>query len=123
MDHPHQVGELRVWQAAMTLVEQVYRVTAKFPADERFGLVAQLRRAGVSIPSNIAEGRRRKREKAFLYHLDVALGSQAEVEVQLEIAHRLGFISDDAHAPVHQNVVDVGKMLNGLIASMQNDES
>ena len=70
----------------MTLVEDVYRVTSQFPAQERFGLTAQLRRAAVSIPSTIGEGKRRKRRRAFLHHLDIALGSQGEVEVQLEIA-------------------------------------
>ena len=77
---------LKVWRASMDLVEEVYRATGRFPTAERFGLTAQLRRASVSIPSNIGEGKRRKRQRAFLHHLDIALGSQAEVEVQLEIA-------------------------------------
>ena len=75
----------------MTLVEDIYRVTMTFPAHERFGLTAQLRRAGVSVPSNIGEGKRRKRQKAFNHHLDIALGSQGEIEVQLEIAKRVDF--------------------------------
>jgi four helix bundle protein len=65
-----------VWREAMTLVEDVYRTTSRFPATERFGLTAQLRRASVSIASNIGEGKRRERQRAFLYHLDVAFGSQ-----------------------------------------------
>lgn len=65
----------------MDLVERIYDVTAAFPADERFGLTSQIRRAAVSVPSNIGEGSRRKKRKAFLNHLDIALGSQAEVEV------------------------------------------
>src|SRR3954471_17124477 len=64
--------ELNVWQQAMDLVEEVYAISNRFPSDERFGLTAQLRRAAVSIPSNIGEGRRRKRDKAFLHHLDIA---------------------------------------------------
>ena len=83
--------DLDVWHEAMTLVEEIYGVTKRFPADERFLLGSQLRRAAVSIPSNIAEGSRRKRRRANLYHLDVALGSQGEVEAQLEIAERLGY--------------------------------
>ena len=79
----------------MTLVEDVYRVTSSSPSQERFGLTAQLRRAAVSVPSNIGEGKRRKRHRAFLYHLEVALGSQGEIEVQLEIARRLEFVSAD----------------------------
>jgi four helix bundle protein len=83
--------DLKVWRDAMVLVEDVYRLSKLFPADERFGLTAQLRRAAVSIPSNIGEGKRRKRQRAFLHHLDIALGSQGEVDVQLELALRLGF--------------------------------
>jgi four helix bundle protein len=81
--------QLDVWKEAMTLVEEIYRVSSRFPSSERFGLTAQLRRATVSVPSNIGEAARRKRRKAYLFHLDVALGSQAEVDVQLEIARRL----------------------------------
>jgi four helix bundle protein len=110
---------LHVWQLSMQLVEDVYAITAHFPADERFGLTAQLRRAAVSIPSNIGEGKRRKRQRVFLHHLDIALGSQAEVDVQLEIARRLRFLSDQQHRPLQRSVDEVGRMWNGLIASMQ----
>jgi four helix bundle protein len=113
---------LRVWQSSMQLVEGVYAVTASFPVDERFGLTAQVRRAAVSIPSNIGEGKRRKRQRAFLHHLDIALGSQAEVDVQLEIARRLRFLSDTRHQQLQLSVDEVGRMLNGLIASMQPAE-
>jgi len=99
------------------LVEEVYALSRTFPPDERFGLTAQLRRAVVSIPSNIAEGSRLKRRKAFLYHLDVALGSQGEVEVQLEIAKRLG--NTKAGGVAEERVARVGRMLNGLIESLQ----
>ena len=103
----------------MTLVEDVYRITSRFPADERYGLTAQVRRASVSIPSNIGEGKRRKRQRAFLYHLDIALGSQGEVEVQLEIAYRLGLISEKDFRRLSASAAEVGRMLNGLIESMQ----
>ena len=111
--------DLKVWCDAMTLVEDVYRVSSHFPSHERFGLTAQIRRAAVSIPSNIGEGKRRKRYRAFLHHLDIALGSQGEVEVQLEIAHRLGFIPSDDSERVMNRVAEVGRMLNGLIESLQ----
>ena len=78
----------------MTLVEEVYRLSRNFPGDERFGLTSQMRRAAVSIPSNIGEGQRRKRRRAFLHHLDIALGSQGELEVQIEIAQRLGLAQE-----------------------------
>lgn len=116
---PAHFQDLKVWHDAMTLVEDVYRVTSHFPVDERFGLTAQIRRAAVSVPSNIGEGKRRKRQRAFLYHLDIALGSQGEVEVQLEIARRLGFIGQDDDTRVLDRAAQVGRMLNGFIASLQ----
>jgi hypothetical protein len=73
--------ELRVWQESMLLVEDIYRITRKFPREERYGLTSQLRGAAISIPSNIGEGARRKRRRVFLNHLDIALGSQGEVDV------------------------------------------
>jgi four helix bundle protein len=110
---------LNVWQVAMSLVEDVYRVTALFPSDERFGLTAQIRRAAVSIPSNIAEGKRRKRDRVYVYHLEVALGSQAEVDVQLEIAQRVGFLPRAEHRRLAARVDEIGRMLNGLISSIE----
>jgi four helix bundle protein len=110
---------LRVWQASMTLVEEIYAITKTFPRDERFGLAAQIRRASVSIPSNIGDGKRRKREKVYLNHLDVALGSQAEVDVQLEIAKRLGYVKDVDYRRIARQIDEVGRMLNGLISSMK----
>jgi four helix bundle protein len=85
--------------------------------------MSQIRRASVSIPSNIGEGKRRKRERAFLNHLDIALGSQGEVEVQLEIATRVGFLPQSDYERIQALVEEVGRMLNGLISSMQPDES
>jgi four helix bundle protein len=110
---------LKVWQRSMSLVEEIYRVSHHFPRDEQFGLTSQIRRASVSIASNIGEGKRRKRERAFLNHLDIALGSQGEVEVQLEIAKRVGFLSQSDYDRIQEVVEEVGRMLNGLIASMQ----
>ena len=115
--------DLKVWQRSMRLVEEVFRVTQSFPADERFGLTAQIRRASVSVPSNIGEGKRRKSQRAFVYHLDVALGSQGEVEVQLEIARRIGLLAEEDYQSLQQHAEEVGKMLNGLIASLERDSS
>jgi four helix bundle protein len=102
----------------MTLVEEIYLQSKRFPPDERFGLTAQLRRAAVSIPSNIGEGARRKRHGPYRHHLDIALGSQGEVGVQLEIAHRLGYCSHTEYERIQERVSRVGRMLNGLIASL-----
>jgi four helix bundle protein len=122
MPQSHSFRDLKVWQRAITLVEDVYRLTKTFPSDERFGLTAQVRRAAVSVPSNIGEGARRKRRRAFLHHLDIAIGSQAEVEVQMEIARRLQFISADDYISLQPRIEEIGKMLNGLIMSLQEDD-
>jgi four helix bundle protein len=103
----------------MTLVEEIYRLSKQFPAEERFGLISQIRRASVSIPSNIGEGARRKRRKAFLNHLDIALGSQGEVDVQLELAVRLAFCTKAQRSAIQTRVDRIGRMLNGLIKSQQ----
>ena len=114
--------DLEVWRESMTLVEEIYTVSKGFPSEERFGLTSQLRRAAVSIPSNIGEGARRKRRKAFLHHLDIALGSQGEVDVQLELAMRLAFCTSEKRDSIQQRVDRVGRMLNGLIASLQPED-
>lgn len=90
MDHK----DLDVWKKSMELVEHTYKITSSFPASEIYGLTNQLRRASVSVVSNIAEGSGRKSDKELLYFLNVSLGSLAELETQIEIAYRLSFISD-----------------------------
>ncbi|MFC7356848.1 four helix bundle protein [Jejudonia soesokkakensis] len=91
MDHK----ELDVWKKGMLLVEKVYTVSSAFPDSERFGLTSQIRRAAVSIPSNIAEGAARKSDKELLQFLSIALGSLAEVETHYLIALRLNFLEED----------------------------
>ena len=123
MTNSSSFRDLKAWRDAMTLVEEIYKESARFPSDERFGLTSQIRRAAVSIPSNIGEGKHRKRQRAFLNHLDIALGSQGELEVQLEIAQRLGFTAKKDIDPVMNRVAEVGRMLNGLIESLQPDQT
>jgi four helix bundle protein len=117
--HSKAFRDLKVWQRSMDLVERIYKVSATFPKDERFGLISQIRRAAVSVPSNIGEGSRRKKRKAFLNHLDIALGSQAEVEVQLEISQRLQFLKIADYKQTQVAVEEIGRMLNGLISSLE----
>jgi four helix bundle protein len=114
--------DLEVWQEAMLLVEDIYAASAKFPNDERFGLTAQIRRAVVSIPSNVGEGSRRRRRKAFINHLEIALGSQGEVDVQLELAKRLRFCPVAEYSRVLDRIDRVGRMLSGLIEALQEME-
>lgn len=102
----------------MTLVEEIYAVTRMFPRDERFGLTGQMRRAAVSIVSNIGEGSCRRRDRTFAYLLDVALGSQGELEVQLEIAYRLRYCSQEDYKRLAERAASVGRMLNRLRAAV-----
>ena len=110
--------DLVAWQEAMRLVEMVYRCTAAFPRREVFGLSAQLRRSAVSIPSNIAEGAGRNSPKELFQFLGVANGSLAEVQTQLEIAVRLGYMKAATECP--QQASRVGKLLIGLRRSIRN---
>ena len=88
---PHR--ELEVWTKAMGFVIEVYRITSKFPKSEIYGLTSQLRRASVSIPSNLAEGAGRKGNKEFMQFLNIAQGSISELDTQLELAYHLEYIN------------------------------
>ena len=109
--------ELRVWQAAMALVRRVYELSKQFPADERFGLTAQIRRCAVSVPSNIAEGAARASRKEFAHFLTVARGSLSELDTQLRIAHDLGFA--DASELIRE-IESIFVSLAGLLRSQTN---
>ncbi len=111
-------SDLVVWQKAMSLVTEVYKITATFPNEERFGLVSQVRRAAVSIPSNIAEGHGRKSTGAYLNHLSIAYGSLMELETQTQIATRLNFIQEDNATALLNKMDEIGKMLTGLKNSL-----
>ena len=113
--------ELIVWQQGMELVTHVYRVTAGFPRDEKFGLVSQLRRAAVSVPSNIAEGQGRLTVGEFRQFLGHARGSLFEVETQVIIARNLNMIDDAEVDQLQERVGNVGRLLNGLIRSIRSD--
>jgi four helix bundle protein len=112
--------DLDVWQHAMILVEQVYAISKTFPADERFGLTAQLRRAAVSIPSCIAEGNVRHTTRDYLRFVAIAAGSTAEVETQLLLAERLGMVAPADAKDVLLQCDRVGRMLNRLRQSLDN---
>jgi four helix bundle protein len=112
--------ELIAWQRAMELVEQVYRATRRFPRDECYGLTNQLRRAAVSIPSNIAEGQGRGIGGEFAHHLRIANGSRQELETQLMIARRIDYMDDATLADVLALTSEVGRLLTGLHRSVAN---
>ncbi len=110
--------DLVAWQRAMELVTATYLSTKNFPMEERFGLTSQLRRAAVSIPSNIAEGQGRLSEKEFRHFLGQARGSLMEVETQLQIAQNLGYIDARETLELLKKCAEVGRILNGLMASI-----
>ena len=117
METPDNHRKLIAWQEAIRLVELDYRETASFPRQEVFGLVSQLRRSAVSIPSNIAEGAGRNSTKELAQFLGIASGSKAELDTHLEIAVRLGFIRADSE--VFSLLDRVGKLLVGLRKSIK----
>lgn len=106
--------ELRVWQQSMDLVETVYLLTQKFPNQELYGLTRQIRRAIVSVPSNIAEGNTREHVKEYLHHISMAQASLAEVETQLEIATRLKYLLQSQLNEVLPEIRSVGRQLYAL---------
>ena len=106
--------DLDVWQIAMDIVVEIYRVTRAFPAEEKFGLTAQLRRAAIAIPSNIAEGRNRLGAAEFRRFVSIARGSVAEVETQLAVATALAFVSSGEIASLSSRLDELSKMLFGL---------
>jgi four helix bundle protein len=106
--------DLDVWRFAMEIVIEIYRVTRAFPPEEKFGLIAQLRRAAVAIPSNIAEGRNRLGAAEFRRFVSIARGSVAEVETQLAVAVALGFVGADEIESLSSRLDELSKMLFGL---------
>ena len=109
MDHK----DLDAWKQAMVLVEDIYKLTAAFPKEEVYGLTAQMRRAAVSVPSNLSEGSGRKSSKEFLNFLSISLGSLAELETQLHIVSRLGYAKVET-------VLDRVNRVRALILGLRN---
>jgi four helix bundle protein len=107
--------DLRIWQKGVLIVEEIYKVTATFPKTETYGLVSQLQRASISVPSNIAEGFRRKYNKEYKQFLSVSLGSCGELETQIEIAKRLGYIDEVKYKKLIEELEYLCKMIQTLI--------
>jgi four helix bundle protein len=112
--------DLIAWRKAMELVTDIYRVTKFFPRDELYGLTNQLRRAAVSVPSNIAEGQARFSPKEFHHFLSHARGSLVEIETQLMLAENLEYLGSNQTRPLLDKTAELGKVLNGLIASIKS---
>ena len=110
--------DLHVWQKGMQLAKEIYLLTSKFPSEEKFGLVSQMRRAAVSIPSNIAEGQARNTSGEFVQFISHAEGSAAEVDTQLRLSIELGYYSTNDLEAVFRLLTDVQKMLKRLRYSL-----
>ena len=111
--------DLVVWQKSMELAQRIYETTGAFPREEVFGLSCQLRRASVSVPSNIAEGRSRRSTRDFLNYLSIAYGSLAEIETQITLSRRLGYVSVEQEDSFLTLCGEIGRMLNGLSGSLR----
>jgi four helix bundle protein len=114
-------SELIAWQKAMDLVCEVYQFSSVFPAEERFGLTSQIRRAAVSIPANIAEGQGRATTKDFLHFLSIAYGSLREVETFVVLSCRLGFTEQHRRESLLEAAKEVGRLINGLSNSLRRE--
>jgi len=114
-------SDLIVWQKAMGFVEEVYRASSRFPREEVYGLTSQVRRAAVSIPSNIAEGQGRRSRREFRRFLRVAHGSLREVETQVLLAERLHYLDTDTKGQLMRMSSEIGRLLNGLVRSLSQD--
>lgn len=112
--------DLIVWQKAIGLTVNVYEMTKKFPKEELYGLTSQIRRAAVSIPSNIAEGQGRRSPMEFLRFLSIAQGSRAEAETQVIIAHKLGYVDEKTAEAILHSFSEISSLTNGLINHLRS---
>ena len=114
---PHK--KLDVWKNAMNLAVRIYEVTRAFPKEEIYGITSQLRRAAVSVPSNIAEGAARTSGKEFLQFINIAQGSLSEIDTQIELSNRLSYVADQTYKNLQEKIVIVSKQLYGRRRSVQ----
>lgn len=120
MDKIRNYKDLKVWQKGIKLVTEIYKITKNFPDDEKFGLVNQMRRNAVSIPSNTAEGRERGHTNEFIRFLYISLGSCAELETQLVISNKLGYIDSKIYDRLSEMLNYITRMISNLIKSLKN---
>lgn len=115
----HRYKELNIWKNSRLFASTIYRITAAFPPEEKFGLTNQLRRAAVSIPSNIAEGASRKSNKEFARFIEIAIGSANEIDTQLLIATDLEFITPKEHTIINEELQGIIKMLSKFKSTLK----
>jgi four helix bundle protein len=115
--------DLEAWRRAMRLTVETYRVSGQFPNSERFGLTQQIRRAAVSVPSNIAEGHSRRTRQAYINHLNIALGSLAEFETQIILAVNLGFVAEKEVGQLSKFLLETGQLVMALVHALEKPPS
>ena len=120
MEKPHK--KLEAWKQSMDLVTEIYKTTKEFSTQEIYGITNQVRRAAVSVPSNIAEGAARQTKKEFTNFLHVAQGSLSELDTQIEIASRLGYIDLNYRKRLDEKMEPIDKMITGLIRHLSKSE-
>jgi four helix bundle protein len=113
--------DLKVWQKSIGLVVELYRITNEFPSNEKYGLISQMRRSVVSIPSNIAEGHGRNSKKELIRFLDIAKGSIYELDTQIEISRQLGYIKAHNYNCLSGLLDEISRMLTGLAKSKNHE--
>lgn len=118
---PQSYRDLVVWQKSIELAKQLYALTTKFPSEEKFGLISQIRRAAVSVSSNIAEGQARNTTGEFIQFISHAEGSAAELDTQLYLSVELGFVSSADATPVLALIDEIRRMLNALRRRLNGD--
>ena len=112
--------DLKIWQKAMSLVTEVYRITTYFPDSEKYGLVSQIRRSAVSIPSNIAEGYGRNSNGEFQRYLNISMGSLFELQTQIEIAQNLDYFENDSGAKMYDMSREIERMMSSFMRSLND---
>lgn len=115
----HNFKELKVWQKAVDLAVKIYTVTKTFPSEEKFGLVSQMRRAGVSVPSNIAEGCAKTSSKSLVNSLEVSLGESFELETQMIISERIGILDKELARELESDLSEIQRMIMGFKTTIE----
>jgi four helix bundle protein len=115
----HNFKELKVWQRAVDFAVKIYSVTKSYPGEEKFALISQMRRAGVSIPSNIAEGCVKTSGKSFVNSLEISLGESFELETQMIISERIGILETDVAREMERDLTEIQRMIMGLKTSIE----
>ena len=119
MKRKHNFKNLIVWQKSVDLDVKVYQLTKSFPAEEKFGITSQMRRASVSVPSNIAEGTAKSSSKALSNSLGTSLGESYELETQAIIAQRVGLLTDEVFSDLESDISEVQRMINGFLDNVE----